>query len=132
MPPDNTWRTNLFCQGKLLLGGEEAAENHNVTSQAAIILSVESNPCRQSVSSQLSILFNDSLLTKHLKLFIFTTMITIFFTKSSLPFILVDNNAFITVKVAISGAIGGADQHSHQLVGPGHHLSTHFISMDSW
>ena len=33
MPPDNTWRTNLFCQGKLFWGVEPPVD-HNVTPQA--------------------------------------------------------------------------------------------------
>ena len=41
-----------------------------------------------------------------------------------LPLILIDNSTLFTVKVCVCGAVGGAHQHRHQIVCPGHHLST--------
>ena len=109
----NTWCANLFGEHELLLG--EPAVNHNVTSQAEIVRSMMSPAMLFTIHVVISILLNNSEL-------VITTMNTVVCKSASSPFILVDNRAKVTVKVDVSGAVGVADHHGHQIVDPGHHL----------
>ena len=74
-------------------------------------------------------MLNNSLLTDYLELVI-SIMNTVVFSKSaSSPLILVDKSTQLSVKVGVSGAVGVADQHGHQIVRPGHHLLSWVIDM---